>query len=138
MGVLGEPGAGNGNELHSPHLAVSSLDCFDRSALSYCAYKEEPRMARLLLEHQCDPDLQDRDGRTAMHISAAMGHVATLAEKSAVRRKRESKQERVGGLARLFEQSKRQRAVGGAAMLRKRVRGAQQHHERATACHGGV
>ena len=36
-------------------------------------------MARLLLEHQCDPDLQDREGRTAMHICAAMGHVATLA-----------------------------------------------------------
>lgn len=36
-------------------------------------------MARLLLAHSCDPNLQDREGRTALHIGAAMGHVGTLA-----------------------------------------------------------
>ena len=65
-------------ELQSPHLSVSSLDCFDRSALSYCACKDEPAMALLLLQAACDPNLQDREGRTALHIGAAMGHVSTL------------------------------------------------------------
>ena len=65
--------------LRSAQLPVSSLDCFDRSALMYAACKEEPEMARLLLRHRCEPNLQDREGRTALHIGAAMGHVGTLA-----------------------------------------------------------
>ena len=35
-------------------------------------------MALLLLQAACDPNLQDREGRTALHIGAAMGHVSTL------------------------------------------------------------
>ena len=35
-------------------------------------------MASLLLEHKVRVDACDRDGRSALHIAAAMGHTAVL------------------------------------------------------------
>ena len=35
-------------------------------------------MARALLDAKCSPDAQDRDGRTALHIACAMGHVGLI------------------------------------------------------------
>ena len=35
-------------------------------------------MSSLLVQHGCNQDAQDRDGRSALHIAAAMGHVELL------------------------------------------------------------
>ncbi|KAL1530039.1 hypothetical protein AB1Y20_000964 [Prymnesium parvum] len=59
-------------------LSACCTDCFKRSALCYAACKEEPMMAIELIAASCDPNLQDRDGRTALHIAASMGHTQTL------------------------------------------------------------
>ena len=60
--------------LNSGNVDVNSRNLHDLTALSWAAMKGHQGVAKLLLEHGVNPNLKDRDGRTALSHAARSGH----------------------------------------------------------------